>query len=114
MATKATYMYQITMGHGNKKEFTTYCYARNSGVAIENMKEIYKDKKYDSFTAKLFGEADILEHPEPFKVMSNKEIAYISKMHLADAPAYSMRKADSNGNSVPLNGEFIPAKGATV
>lgn len=103
MATKSVYLYGITMGHGNKEEEVAYCYARNAGIAVDSFKEIYKEKKYDFFLAKMFGEADMRIHPKPFEPMSREEVEYISRHGLAKADAYAQRKT-------PLpNGEFISA-----
>lgn len=111
MAIKATYMYQVTMGHGDKEERVAYCYARNSGRAVDGMKQIFAEDKYDSFSCKMFGEADFRVHPEPFMPMSRDEVEIISKNNLANAAAYSQRKNVSVADLVqalPAGGEFIP------
>lgn len=110
MAAKATYMYQVTMGHGNKEELVAYVYARNAGKAVDGMKEIYKENKFDSFAAKMFGEADIRVHPEPFMLMSRDEVEIISHNQLANAPAYSQRKKSEGASMLPEGGEFIPVE----
>ena len=103
MAAKVTYMYQVTMGYGSNDKEVAYCYARNAGNAVDGMKTIFKEKKYDSFKAKLFGEADFQQHPEPFMPMSREEVGIIENRKLADAPLYAMRK-----DNIPAGGEFIP------
>lgn len=108
MAAKSTYMYQVTLAHGNDEPIIAYCYARNASVAVENMKKIYKDKKPDYVAAKLFGEVDIKVHPEPFMPMSKEEVDYISRSQIASAPAYSQRK-NVDANPLPAGGEFVPA-----
>lgn len=92
MAAKAVYMYQVTMGYKDSDEEVAYCYARNAGKAVEGMKEIFKEKKYDSFKAKLFGEADIKVHPDYFEPMSREEVEYINRLQLAQAAKYSQRR----------------------
>lgn len=105
MAQKTTYLYEIIMGHGERDEETVYVYARNAGCAVDALKEIHKDKKYDSFKAKMFGEADFNLHQEPFKLMSQDEVNIIMKYGLAKNAAYRQRKKAS----IPAGGEFIPA-----
>ena len=102
MAVKATYLYKVDMGWGETVDKTSYCYARNAGVAIDTYKEMYREKKYDSFRAKMFGEAKIEAHPGLFELMEPDEIEYIESKNLASAPAYSQRK-----NTAPAKGQFM-------
>jgi len=101
MAVKAIYLYQVTMGHGNKQEGVSYCYARNAGVAVDEIKKIYAEKKYDSFSAKMFGDADVRIHSKPFELMSPEEVKYITENGLAKEEKYAQQK------STFQTGEFV-------
>ena len=92
MATKSTYIYKIMMGHNGAIERTEYCYARNSSTALYEYQQKFRDKKYDTFKAVVFGETNIKKHPGPFEEMPDDEVKIITERNIASAPAYSMRK----------------------
>lgn len=102
MSAKSVYLYQVTMGHDDREEETVYVYARNAGLAVDELKNMYKDKKYNTYRSKMFGQADIKVHPKPFEMMSNEEVAYILTHGLAKEKAYAQRN-----DSMPA-GEFVP------
>ena len=110
MATKSVYLYQVKMGHGDKDEEVAFCYARNAGCAVSGYKEIFKEKKYDSFKAKMFGEADIRIHDKPFEIMTKDEVDYVMKYGLGSADAYAQQK----NPQPPAGGTFVPVKGEIV
>lgn len=64
MAPKKTYIYRIIIGKGEKTYVDTFMYARNSGVAIDYCKNLYKDRKYDSYKAIKVGISHSLKDTE--------------------------------------------------
>ena len=51
MAKKKTYIYHMLIGNYGSYEVDTFMFARNACVAIEYCKELYKDKKCNSYKA---------------------------------------------------------------
>lgn len=51
MARRKTYVYHLLIGHEDRIEVDCYMFARNAGVAIDYCKELYRDKKYNSYRA---------------------------------------------------------------
>lgn len=46
---KKIYLYRMIVGNNGKQEFDVFVYARNSKVALEYCKELYRDKKYNYY-----------------------------------------------------------------
>lgn len=110
MAHKTTYVYKIIMSRGNSKPITDYCYARNKSAAIDGMKEIYKEKKFDHFNVVCFAEAEFSQHPNLFEKLSERDVAIVKNRHLADAEKYSRRKdveISNEGMPVPQGAQFV-------
>ena len=51
MSQKKTYVYHMLIGRNQKTEVDCFCYARNAKVATAYCKELYREKKYDSYKA---------------------------------------------------------------
>lgn len=96
MAIRSVYMYKCSMGYNNNIDKVAYCYARNSKVAQQQFKELYKEKKYDTFNTVMFGEANIKVHQQPFEIMSEDEVKYILKSKIGQEPMYAQRKPIDN------------------
>ena len=95
MATKSTYVYKIMMGHNDSIERTEYCYARNSSTALAEYTQKFKDEKYNTFKAVMFGEANRKKHPGPFEEMPEDEVKALKEHNIGNAPAYSMKKTET-------------------
>lgn len=112
MAAKTTYLYKISVGH-SKPEKVVFCYARNADTAIKGYKQIFKDEKYDYYSAVMFGNADRKRHPGPFEIMTKEEADIVINKKLADADAYSNRREPMIPRVIP-SGEFVPVEGAVT
>ena len=51
MAKKKTYIYHMLIGNNDNTEVDIFMFARNATVATEFCKELYKEKKYNSYKA---------------------------------------------------------------
>ena len=49
MAQKKTYIYRMLIGNNGNTEIDLFMYARNSKVATDFCKELYRDKKYNFY-----------------------------------------------------------------
>ena len=64
MAKKKTYIYHMLIGNYGDYEVDTFMFARNACVAIEYCKELYKDKKYNSYKAIKVGVSHYLRNTQ--------------------------------------------------
>ena len=72
MAQKKSYMYHMLIGQDNNAEVDCFMIARNAGVAIDYCKNLYKDKKYNSYQAIKVG---ICHKLEETRILDNEEEA---------------------------------------
>ena len=76
MSQKKTYIYHMLIGHDNKTEVDIFCYANNAGLAVEYCKELYKDKKYNSYQAKKVG---VSLYPRETQIVSDGDAMKLRK-----------------------------------
>lgn len=55
MSHKKTYIYHMQIGHDDKVEVDCFMAAGNAGIAVDFCKELYRDKKYNSYRANKVG-----------------------------------------------------------
>lgn len=92
MARRATYLYKVKMSDGHSLPITDFCYARNAKQAVNGMKNIYAEKKYQHFETVCFAEADVQKHPDFFAPVTEEERKHIINTRIADADSYSRRR----------------------
>ena len=109
MARRTTYIYKVIMGKNGIMKEIAHCYARNAKRAVEGMKELYKDQKYDNFKVVAFGEAE--GHNAPFEIMPPNEVATVLNNKLGEADKYSNRK--DKAPFIPEGAVFVPVEKET-
>lgn len=97
MAQKKTYLYHMLIGQNDRTEVDCFVAARNCGVAIDYCKEIYKDKKYNSYQAIKVG---ICHKLEETRILDKEE-----EMKLRNASADRLEKFSERQIDIP---KFIP------
>lgn len=91
MAQKKTYVYRMLIGYDNTNEIDCYLLARNAGVAIEYCKEIYKDKKYNSYQAIKVGISHTLQDTQ---ILDDEEAEMLRKAGAERAEKFSEREIE--------------------
>ena len=61
---KKTYLYHMLIGNNDKVEVDCFMFARNSGVAIDFCKELYREMRYNSYQAIKIGQSHILRETQ--------------------------------------------------
>ena len=97
MSSKRTFMYRIEMGHHPNVSEIAFCYARNKDVAISNMQNIFKSKRYNMFKAYKFGEAEQKIYSGPFKLFSKDEEEYFKRTKSTVGEQYAERRNNISG-----------------
>ena len=92
MGAKRTFIYRIEMGYHPDVKEIAFCYARNSDFAVDNMKLIFKDRRYNMFKAYKLGETDYKKHPGPFEVLPKDEEDYLRKIRSTVGEEYAERR----------------------
>lgn len=97
---KKTYLYHMLIGNNDRVEVDCFVFARNSGVAIDFCKELYKEKKYNSYQAIKIGLSHMLRETQIIPKEDEPKI----RLAIANKPdKYSEREIN-----IP---EFIPKEG---
>ena len=91
MAQKKTYVYRLLIGHDSNVEVDCFMYARNAGQAIDFCKELYKDKKYNSYQAIKVGLSHTLQETQ---VLSNYEADQLRKAGAEKGDKFSEREIE--------------------
>ena len=108
MAAKVTYIYRVELGHNDIVDEIKYCYARNSNIVKQALREYCRQKKYNSIRTIAFGDADIKKHSGIYEELYEDEIRYLIEHNIGNEEAYSYRK----DNTIPANGEFVSVEKA--
>ena len=97
MATKATFIYRVEIGHHPNVEQVEFCYARNSEHAVDHFREQFKDRRFDLYKAYKVGEADYRKHPDPFETMPLDEEWVMRRTKATVGEEYAERRDNVSG-----------------
>ena len=93
MSQKKTYIYRMLIGNNNiLPEVDIFMYARNAETAKTYCKNIYKDKKYDSYTAIKVGLSRTLQDTQ---IMQQYEADQLRNSIASKSDKYSEREIEA-------------------
>lgn len=92
MAHKKTYIYRVLIGHDENIEVDIFMFARNSHVAKDYCKELYKDKKYNSYQVIKVGLSHYLRETG---IMSEYEAWKLRDSIASQSDKYSEREVEA-------------------
>lgn len=92
MSQKKTYVYRLLIGNNDNVEVDCFMYARNAGRAIDYCKELYKDKKYNSYQAIKVGISHSLQETQ---ILSNYEAEKLRNAGAEKGEKFSEREIET-------------------
>ena len=91
MSQKKTYVYHVLIGNNDNVEVDCYAYARNAGRIIDYCKELYKDKKYNSYQAIKLGLCHTLQDT---RILEDYESERLRRAGAEQGDKYSEREVE--------------------
>ncbi len=91
MAKSKSYIYHMLIGNNDNTEIDCFVTARNCGVAIEYCKDLYREKKYNSYQAIKVG---IFHTPQETRILDKEDEMKLRKAGADKKAFFSEREIE--------------------